>query len=49
MKASLPSTNADAVGSGKQRVAEGFLMSSCAGQFQHVLDGKGKGIFSPLR
>ena len=35
-----PPTNAE--GSDKQRVAEAFLMSSCAGQFQHVLDGKGR-------
>jgi hypothetical protein len=45
MKSSLPSSRpppkADAVGCGKQRVAESILMSSCAGQLQHVLDGKG--------
>ncbi|GAB5032262.1 molybdenum cofactor biosynthesis protein [Nannochloropsis oceanica] len=42
MKSSLPTSRpppkADAVGCDKQRVAESLLMSSCAGQFQHVVD-----------
>lgn len=45
MKSSLPTSRpppkADAVGCDKQRVTESLLMSSCAGQFQHVVDGKG--------